>query len=384
MNESINAITPNQYMNLIERYEKLKIPFYVSGPPGIGKSEMPRQVLRRVAKQRNLQFIEWADASQEQRMLCIDNPQQFYVLMDARTANMDTTSMNGVPNMANTRILENIPYSWVVYMTQPEANGTVFFDEINLAPPIVQATAYSVINEQVISDRRMGRGVYVMAAGNRSQDRGHTFEMSLPLRDRFAEAELKFDPDAWLSWAYKKKNNINSHICAFVNWQKSKLYQFDPDVLDKPTTPRGVVRASKAIEGLDIEEDADLIHLLVTSCAGGAFATEFIAYTNCYAQLDWNCLLDPKRRDDNAVKKMSPDKHWAIMGGIVERFREDPDNQKQFDQLVDLMYVLKQTYVVNCIRMMRQAAGPKLGQAMRNTPKGREIAEKYSKLVMRS
>ena len=207
--------TPEYETLLVSCYNVCQ-PLFISGGPGIGKSAIPRQVFKQIAADEKRTFAEWSDMNLEQKMDCLKNPDKYWIFADMRTSQMDTTSLVGIPNMANTEMLENIPYSWVVYFTNPKSHGCIFFDEINLAAPIVQSITYSAIHDRVISDRRLSDNVYVFAAGNRSQDKAHTFDMPLPLRDRFAECEIDIDVDHWIKWASKK--GINPHLISFINF----------------------------------------------------------------------------------------------------------------------------------------------------------------------
>ena len=90
----------------------------------------------------------------------------------------------------------------------------IFFDEINLAPPTVAGSAYQIINDRTISDRRLADDVFCMGAGNRAEDKAHIFDMPMPLHDRFAEVEIGVNLEDWTEWAAGK---INSHLISFIN-----------------------------------------------------------------------------------------------------------------------------------------------------------------------
>lgn len=381
MAKSIKTITPEEYANMIKVCYDAKQPLYISGPPGIGKSAIPRQVFKAEADRLKLRFAEWSDLQADQRMDAIKNPEKWFIFMDARTSQMDTTSLQGIPNMSNTKMLENIPYSWAVYMTQANAHGVILFDELNLAAPLVQAITYSVILDRVISDRRMSDNVYVMAAGNRQQDKAHTFDMPFPLRDRFCELELEANAEHWLEWA--KKEGVNPHIISFISWKNAWLFHFDPQVHDKPTTPRGIVRASDMIRDLDFEKDSGQVYLRTSASTGNAFAVEFQAYISTYAKLNWSDLFknlkDPKKQ--KAIREMSADIHYAIMGGLVERYAKDPGNAEQLEKLYELAKCLPKTFTVNCLRQWRDVPGSQLKKLF--TSHTAEFAKEYGKLIIR-
>lgn len=375
--------TPEYEIMLRNCYSVLQ-PLFICGGPGIGKSAIPRQVFRQVAVDEGRMFREWADLTLNEKVECVRNPEKYWIFADMRTSQMDTTSLTGIPNMANTEMLENIPYSWVVYFTNQESRGCIFFDEINLAAPIVQSITYSAIHDRVISDRRLGPKVYVFAAGNRAQDKAHTFDMPLPLRDRFAEAEVSIDDQAWLKWA--AKSGINSHLTAFINWKPANLYNADTVKSEKPSTPRGVERASRLLRDMRIEDfednnssspNQDKIHMLVSISCGESFATEFQAYCKVYRQLDWNAII----ANPQSVNGMSLDKQYAVSAGIADRFTRTTDDKLR-TRLLDVADVLREDFATFSYRMMMGSDREKFKALMVKLGRASTFAKKYAKFLL--
>lgn len=372
------TVKTKDYANLLRTCEAIKQPLFIQGGFGIGKSAIPRQVFSKLAKERKLEYVEWSDLDTVQKEKVLSNPGDYYVFMDARTSQMDTTSLQGIPNMNKTERLENIPYSWVVYFTHPDAHGAIFFDEINLAAPIVQSITYSAIQDRVISDRRLADDVYVFAAGNRQQDRAHTFDMPMPLRDRFAECEVEHDADEWVEWAIE--NKINPHLVNFVRWKKSYLYNYKPEVKVKPSTPRGIHRASNLIKHLDMNngDHAASIHQLVSISAGEGFATEFQAYTTVYQALNWDALF----KKPSTIESMSVDKQYAIAGGLIERFQSKPKDKELFQKICTCVYNLKEDLAVFCLRSMKEFDIKAFGDILRETGENKTVIERYGKFIV--
>lgn len=377
------TVTTKEYANLLEVCEAAKQPLFVQGGFGIGKSAIPRQVFRKIAKARNLEFVEWSDLTIAQKQACIKSPEKYYAFMDARTSQMDTTALQGIPNMANTELLENIPYSWAVMMTQENANGAIFFDEINLAAPIVQSITYSAIHDRVVSDRRLGDGVYVFAAGNRQKDRAHTFDMPMPLRDRFAECEVALNTDEWLDWA--RAENINPHLISFVAWKPSYLNKVDTSVDQKPSTPRGVHRASNLIKGLDFRRDVAKIHQLVSISVGEGFATVFEGYTKLYKSLEWSKIF----KDPDSVSDMKVDMQYTVAGGLAEYFEKAvtkkekggkaPETELTVANIFSVVIKLRPDLAVLSLRMMRDINVKKFSEGIATTSEGEFIADTFAK-----
>jgi len=170
------------------------------------------------------------------------NPQKYFVFTDFRLGQCDSSDLKGIPNMSSPEMLEYMPLAWAKFYCQDEADGVIFFDEMNLAPPVVCGQAYQIINDRVVSDLKISDDVWMFGAGNRASDKAHVFSMPFPLRDRFSEIEMNVNDDEWCAWAIQ--NKINPHLIAFIKWKPDALYRPCDKSSDKGSTPRGVGRAS--------------------------------------------------------------------------------------------------------------------------------------------
>src|SRR3990167_5748319 len=117
---NMKAVTHKQLREHIQMAYAKRIPLFVWGTFGIGKS----QTIAWVAKELNLQFT------------------------DVRISQLDPSDLRGLPITSNgeTRWL---PPNWLP--RDKNSKGILCFDELNLAPPSIQASAY-----QLILDRRLG------------------------------------------------------------------------------------------------------------------------------------------------------------------------------------------------------------------------------------
>lgn len=90
-----------------------KVPLFLWGPPGIGKSSIVRQV----AKEKMMSFV------------------------DLRLSLLDPTDLRGIPFFdQNSRQAIWAPPSFLP--NGKEDRGILFLDELNTAAPMVQASAY--------------------------------------------------------------------------------------------------------------------------------------------------------------------------------------------------------------------------------------------------
>ena len=186
-----------------------KIPVFVWGNPGVGKSS----IIKQIANDKNMEFI------------------------DLRLSLLDPPDLRGIPffDSANKSAIwakpEFLPNS------NSQAFGILFLDEINSAPPTVQAAAYQLILDRKIGEYTLPMNYAIVAAGNYESDRGVTYRMPTPLANRFVHLDFELDFEEWKSWAYESK--IDTRIISFLSYKPQNLFTFDAKAKEKSfATPR--------------------------------------------------------------------------------------------------------------------------------------------------
>ena len=360
------------YKSMLKNCYETKVPLMVYGGFGIGKSMIPRQIFADIADSKGRKFIMWEATTDTEKNEMIDNPEKYFVFCDQRIGQMDSTDLRGIPNMMDTDKLKTIPYSWVIYFTQAKADGVIFFDEINLAPPTVAGSAYQIINDRTISDRRLADDVFCMGAGNRAEDKAHIFDMPMPLHDRFAEVEIGVNLEDWTEWAAGK---INSHLISFINWKPNRLYHADVKKGDKPSTPRSIERTSRLLRDIDITSNEAFE--LVSIGAGEALAAEFQAYAKYYSQLNWASIY----KNPETVQKFEMDKLWAVAGGMTDQFLKGVDD-KVFSSMMDVTLEMRPDFALVGLKMMKDGNKKKFTGQIKKCKNFQKIVKTHAKFII--
>ena len=110
------TVTPNEAKSAIEHCIKLQRPLMMWGAPGIGKSDIVKQV---------------ADSQKRE-------------VIDIRLPLWEPTDIKGIPYY-NSKENNMVWASPAELPTDPKSNAIVFLDELNSAAPAVQAAAYQLI-----------------------------------------------------------------------------------------------------------------------------------------------------------------------------------------------------------------------------------------------
>src|SRR5262245_63401964 len=90
----------------------------------------------------------------------------------------------------------------------------LFLDELPACAPDVQKAFYSLLLERRLGEHALPKGTWVVAAGNRMQDRALVRAMSSALINRVTILQVRVDVPEWLAWA--EANGARHEVRAFV------------------------------------------------------------------------------------------------------------------------------------------------------------------------
>jgi hypothetical protein len=232
---------PTRLKTVLESLLNQRWPAFIWGPPGIGKSS----IVHTIARERNLPVV------------------------DLRASLLDPTDLRGIPAIEGGRAVWCPP---AFLPREGEPPGVLFLDEINAAPPMVQASLYQLVLDRRVGEYVLPDGWWIVAAGNRQQDRAVTFRMSSALANRFVHLELEPDVDDWREWAIGRR--LDPLVVSFVGVRPKLLWQEPADTAAYPT-PRSWEMASDVMRTFGGHKAcADVLPGIV----GTGAAVEFAAY----------------------------------------------------------------------------------------------------------
>jgi hypothetical protein len=189
--------------------------FLILSPPGVGKSDVVAQAA--------------ADAGLPCRSL-----------LGTQIAPEDVT---GVPYIVGERSVFCPPR--VLLPEEPEP-FCLFLDELPACTPDIQKAFYSLLLERRLSEHALPPGTWVVAAGNRSEDRALVRTISSALVNRVVILQIRVDLHEWLIWAIL--NGVRQEVTSFVQDQPEVLLRGIPDAPAPFSTPRAWASLSKAID----------------------------------------------------------------------------------------------------------------------------------------
>jgi len=306
---------------LVKRCYEVKRPLFIWGAVGIGKSQMAREVFKDIAKTKDRKFVEWVEADEETKKHIEENPKDYLVFVDDRVALKDSTDNKGVPKIFNGEHYLKWVKSMIMNVSAKKDSMVIWFkDELNLAPPMVQAAEYQIILDRALDDLSFAPNTFVFAAGNRQEDLANVFELSDPLKNRLTHCTLAIPTvDIWANWALKKQ--IDTRLIGFLKFKRDFLYKRDIKSKDNAfPTPRSIEICSDMIAGVT---DEKLLEIFVSSAVGDAVAQEFVAWWRLKANVDIDEILkEPSKIND--IKTL--DLKYVAVVGIVDKYKFDNAN----------------------------------------------------------
>jgi MoxR-like ATPase len=313
---------PSRIESVIETVLSTRWPVFVWGPPGVGKSS----VVKQVATRRKVE------------------------LLDIRASLLDPTDLRGIPTVED-GIARWCPPSFLP--SDPNSEGLLFFDELNAAPPLVQASLY-----QLTLDRRVGEYILpekwkILAAGNRAEDASVTFRMPAALSNRFIHLDYEVDFDDWRKWAVDK--DIHPLVLGFLSTRQEMLFKMDNTDKGFPT-PRSWEMVSDLLTNFDSPQEAQDV---LIGTIGEAASIEFGAYCDnaLSEEAIQRILKDPEKA---ALPKKLGDQ-YALISYVTASVKDS----KVLDAAASLVVRLKPELGVLLLRNVLQkkpkfAANPKI------------------------
>jgi len=271
------TVTSQQAKPAIKAAMKANRPSFLWGPPGVGKSELVEEITNELGGH----------------------------MIDLRMAQMEPTDIRGIPFF--NKDLGVMDWAPPIELPTEELASqypciVLFLDEMNSAPPAVQAAGYQLVLNGRVGKYVLPKNVHIVAAGNRDSDKGVTYRMPMPLANRFIHLEMRPDFASWQNWAIE--NQVHEDVVGYLSFAKQDLYDFDAKSSSRAfATPRTWTFVSQLLQEPDM--DSETLYNLVAGTVGEGLATKFVAHRKIASKMpNPSDILSGKVTDLN-VKEIS-------------------------------------------------------------------------------
>jgi len=293
-----HTITSVQARDAITVAFKAKRPVFLWGPPGIGKSEVVAEIAEDLGG----------------------------AIIDLRMAQMEPTDIRGIPFFNK----DSGKMDWAPPVDLPDEEFAsqypivvLFLDEMNSAPPSVQAAGYQLILNRRVGKYRLPDNVVIVAAGNRDSDKGVTYRMPMPLANRFLHLEMRPDFTSWQTWAVNK--GIHKDVVGYLSFAKQDMYDFNSKSSSRAfATPRSWCFVSDLLQDESISTDT--LFNLVSGAVGEGLAVKFAAHRKVSGKMPDPADILSGKVKDLAVKEISA--MYSLTVAMCYELKDAVENKK--------------------------------------------------------
>jgi MoxR-like ATPase len=353
---------------LISVFRERNEPLFISGATGIGKSERAYQESKAYAAFRNRVWVAWNDLTSEGRKKLLEPGEinKVHLYADIRTSLLEPTDLMGIPSLTGDYV-EWRPTLLFRVLSMPEVSATLFFDEFNLGSRMVQNGSYQIVLDKAIGETKLGKDVFVIAAGNRVEDMANIIETPAPLNNRFGHCTLMIPThDEWINY-----NFISAfpepRLAGFLKFMPHQVHTFKKNQMEKAfSTPRSLQKLAGFIATLDEQKEADLdkITLLSKALCGDTFGVQFRSFLELNKKINLDEILENPDKIKEYKDKL--DVYYAVISGLAMRCREKFG--ATIEPVFKICYGLDEEYAVFLLRMIESVCTrAKLSGAMRRS-----------------
>lgn len=228
----MKPLTPKQVYSFVETAIKCGEVPYISGPPGIGKSDIMAQVAD-----------DWG-----------------LKLVDIRLSQMLPEDLTGLPQVdtktgkATYLPFNTFPLEGDDLPIDPTDGSTyngwlVFTDELSSTTDETLAAVYNLFLGRMVGGKKLHEKAILVSAGNRASDSAIARPLPDTILTRILPVEMKANSKDWVKWA--KANNCNSVVIDFIDKNPDMLLSTidfsKREELETYATPRGWGKVSNIV-----------------------------------------------------------------------------------------------------------------------------------------
>ena len=266
---------------------------YIEGKPGGGKSAL---------------------ASEVGKELGFDNVVQFFASL------RDPVDLLGTPRNDGD-VTRWIPPAELKRLES--GRNLLIIEEISDCNTSMQNALCGLIYDRRVNDLHLSSDTYIIATGNRTQDKSGANRLVSKLLGRVRTFEFTENIDDWCDWALS--NDIDPVLIQFLRFRPDLLSDFNPDRKSNPT-PRTWARVNLTPSELPTE----VFFANVAGDVGEGAAAEYTGFRRIYENLPSveSILMNPAKAE---VPK-DPAVLYALTGAIAHKTSKD-----NFDRVCEFL-----------------------------------------------
>lgn len=275
-------------------------PVMIWGAPGVGKST----AIRELAKKLGIGFI------------------------DVRLAQREPVDMRGLPVPDGEQVRWLVSSEWP---RDPESKGIIIFDELTAADKTLQVAAYEFILDRRLGDLyKVPKNWYIVAAGNRTEDRAVACNMSSALANRFLHVEVAPQLKDFID--YGESHGIHPVVLDFLHFRPQLLFSQKQENLQRGwPSPRSWERVSTMLKITDQSGDKRSLQFILPGLVGMGASMEFLGYYNdLFMQESHRNIKERLINGDALPLPEAADQAYAFCEAVILFITQEKELKVQF------------------------------------------------------
>ena len=190
----------------------------------------------------------------------------------------------------------------------------LIIEELSDAPMPMQNPMCRVILDRYAGELQLHPKTFIIATGNRTEDKSGANRMSTKLNNRMQTLTFDENLDDWCDWALDR--GIAVEMIQFLRFRPNLLSDFDPNRKINPT-PRSWEMANE----VDPTLTSDLYFANIAGCVGEGAAAEYTGFKRIFEGLPNidQLILNPAK----AEVPTDPAVLYALTGAIAHKCTKD-------------------------------------------------------------
>lgn len=267
------------------------VPF-ILGRPGGGKSSCAREIAAALAEKLSIpkgRIVEFNPSLRE------------------------PSDILGLPDLAG-ECARWVPPAELYALREGAGPCILIIEELSDAQMDMQNPMCRVILDRYAGQMELSSELYIIATGNRTEDRSGASRLSTKLANRMRILNFDEDLDDWMAWA--AAHEIDPMLRAFIRFRPNLLSDFDPKRALNPT-PRAWEDVSRIPAGL--KSNVFMEH--VKGCVGEGAAAEYVGFVKLFRELpDIDAII---RSPETAEIPEQASTRYAVVGKLLSMIKKE-------------------------------------------------------------
>lgn len=247
--------------------------------------------------------------------------------------------VSGIPRIVGERSVFCPPR--ILLPEKPE-KFCLFLDELPACSPDIQKAFYSLLLERRLGEHKLPEGTWVVAAGNRAEDRSLVRSLSAALVNRTIILQVRVDVKEWVQWAIE--NHIREDIISYILLVPDALQRPVPNLPVPFSTPRAWASLSQAMDLLAAKDilTESTMQAVVFGSVSAEDAAVFVELQTFSLSEQQKALkdadeyiFDPDLLPEPSEEKTNP-MRWFVLQKIRSRILKIKDHLQEWERYRDM------------------------------------------------